>query len=665
MLSILERQNKTACVSQAAMKGVLFMKRAPQHDDLLKMKFLAQPTPSPDGSKIAFTVSSANLDENRYNSDLWLHDLASGSTRQLTGSGREKFFNWTPDGSALVFASERGDAPKETTRFWRLPIDGGEAQHLFDLPYQCGYIWPLADGKFLVKALIKAKEPNPEEASYSVFTELPFSSNGSGFTPSRRWALLLWDSSEEKRLTGPDWDVEMATLSPDGSRVLLTAAVWHDVRPKKNSVYEIDLASGKPELKSSRLDWRFNYAGYRNGRIVVQATDCVRGGLNQDYQFFDISGKKPELIAGDLDNWFRDSVCCDVHYGVGERQSFYVRDGQIICLATRGYKSNLYAVESDGAWRALTDLNAVNDFGVAGSTVAFVGHQGLNLQELFVLQGGETVRLTSFNDGLTGELELSKPEHFTYKNDVGQDLDGWIMKPYGFADGKKYPAVFHIHGGPKAAFGEVYFHEMQCWAARGYSVIYTNPRGADGRTDDFDDIRGHYGDWDYSDLMTFVDECLKQAPFIDPAELFVTGGSYGGYMTNWIVGHTDRFKAACAQRSISNWTSMYGSTDIGFFFVDDQHVEGTPWDYPERYWNDSPLKFAANIKTPLLLIHSDKDMRCDMNQATQIFTALKVRGVECRFCLFHEETHELSRSGKPKERLARLREIADWFDCHK
>ena len=245
----------------------------------------------------------------------------------------------------------------------------------------------------------------------------------------------------------------------------------------------------------------------------------------------------------------------------------------------------------------------------------------------------------------------------------GWQLDGWYMKPIGCEEGRKYPTILHIHGGPKSAFGGVYFHEMQCWASRGYAVIYCNPRGGDGRPGGFDDIRGFYGVKDYSDIMAFTKWCVANLPFVDEKNVGVTGGSYGGYMTNWIVTQTDFFKAAAAQRPISNWVSKFGSCDIGYYYVEDQHG-GRPWDACEQAWQESPLKHVANVKTPLLLIQSQEDFRCERDQSFQMFTALKVLGVECRMCLFNGENHELSRSGRPKNRLARLREIAAWFDGH-
>lgn len=247
------------------------------------------------------------------------------------------------------------------------------------------------------------------------------------------------------------------------------------------------------------------------------------------------------------------------------------------------------------------------------------------------------------------------------KTEKGINIEGWIMKPVDFDKNKKYPGILNIHGGPKTVYGEVFFHEMQYWANEGYAVFFCNPRGSDGRGNEFSDIRGKYGTVDYDDLMRFTNFILENYPFINEDRLGVTGGSYGGFMTNWIIGHTNRFKAAASQRSISNWISKFCTTDIGYYFVNDQQ-DATPWNDVDKLWFHSPLKYAHKVTTPTLFIHSEEDYRCWLPEGLQMFTALKYHGVEARLCMFRGENHELSRSGKPKHRIRRLKEITDWFN---
>ena len=240
----------------------------------------------------------------------------------------------------------------------------------------------------------------------------------------------------------------------------------------------------------------------------------------------------------------------------------------------------------------------------------------------------------------------------------------------------KFPCILHIHGGPATVFGSVYHHEMQLWANAGFYVIFCNPRGSDGRGGAFEDICDRYGGIDYEDLMAFTDEALRRCPKIDPERLGVTGGSYGGFMTNWIIGHTDRFKAACSQRSISSWTVFEHTSDIGYSFtkyhqgartrdaeaVRAEGSDGQPRSGREQLWAHSPLAAAPNCKTPTLFIHSDRDYRCWMAEGISMFTALQMNGCPSKMVLFHDETHELSRSGKPKNRIHRMEEILAWME---
>ena len=219
----------------------------------------------------------------------------------------------------------------------------------------------------------------------------------------------------------------------------------------------------------------------------------------------------------------------------------------------------------------------------------------------------------------------------------------------------------NIHGGPRCAYGTGFFHEMQYWANKGYAVIFANPRGSSGNGSGHALLKGDFGGRDYDDLMSFVDATLDQIDFIDSSRLGVTGGSYGGVMTNWIIGHTDRFRAAASQRSISNWTSFEAMSDIGYNFGQN-YTGGNPWNNVEALWNQSPLAYADKVKTPTLFIHSEEDYRCPLPEGIQMYSALQFFGVPSRIVIFKDENHELSRNGKPLNRIKRLQEIINWFE---
>ena len=266
-----------------------------------------------------------------------------------------------------------------------------------------------------------------------------------------------------------------------------------------------------------------------------------------------------------------------------------------------------------------------------------------------------------FSGSVTGQRMVGETLYFL--NTDGVDIDGFVMKPVGYEPGKRYPGILHIHGGPKMVFGPGFHHEMQLWAVSGFFVCYCNPRGSCGKGNAFADLQGKYGEVDFRDLMEFTDEVLRRYPEIDADRMGVAGGSHGGFMTNWVIGHTDRFRCAVSQRSIANYVGDYLLSDIGYYYVPDQQL-GTIWEHPERLWKASPLTYADRVKTPTLFIHADKDYRCTLANGLEMFAALKLHGVESKLCMFYGENHGLSREEKPSNRISRLSEILHWMEEH-
>lgn len=287
------------------------------------------------------------------------------------------------------------------------------------------------------------------------------------------------------------------------------------------------------------------------------------------------------------------------------------------------------------------------------------------LQELYLydMNTKECTLISVFNTKVLKNKYVAKPEKVSVlSNNI--EIEGWVLKPKDFDHEKSYPAILDIHGGPKTVYGEVFYHEMQVWANKGYFVYFLNPVGSDGRGNEFADIRGKYGMDDYQNIMDFTDKVLDLYPSIDASKLAVTGGSYGGFMTNWIIGHSKRFVCAASQRSISNWISFYGVSDIGVRFTKDQQGVDDLVNDQEKLWWHSPLKYVNEVETPTLFIHSDQDYRCPMEQAMQMFTAIRARNIESKLVYFKGENHELSRGGKPIHRVKRLSEITNWIKSY-
>jgi len=277
--------------------------------------------------------------------------------------------------------------------------------------------------------------------------------------------------------------------------------------------------------------------------------------------------------------------------------------------------------------------------------------------------GGALRRVTGANEELLALRWVATPERVEFRGADGWTIEGWLLRPRDFDPEKSWPLVLEVHGGPHGAYGHAFFHEFQVLAGRGYVVLYTNPRGSHGYGNAF--VQACVGDWggnDYIDLMNAVDHA-QSLGWVDPERLYVTGGSYGGFMTNWMVGHTGRFRAAVTQRSISNNVSAFGTSDIGWHFWEHEHG-ATPWRDPHKLVERSPLTFVENVRTPLLILHAERDLRCPIEQAEQLFTALKVLGREAVLVRYQDDNHDLTRGGKPRNRIDHCRRIVDWFDSH-
>ena len=645
--------------------------------DLLRYRFLSAPRFSPDGSRIAFAVHRADLEGKRYLSDLWVYSLNTETCTPLTASGAERAFCWDPSGAALIFVSGRAHQPAEgassgpdadpdarTARIYSIPVTGGEARLLAEVPREVTELWALDEGRLLLWTVDPREPERFEDADYRVLEQIPFCTNGKGFTAQSRRTLSLFTpaSGELRDLSPRDMEVRRVRLSADRRRALVTGVVYRDVMPETSGVWEFDLESGEMAERVPQAHFAWSCADAFAGGLLLTGTDMKRHGHNENVRFYLAGDGAPKCLTPELDRGLRNSVICDCRYGLTDQaQAFRVDGDRAWFVSTDGYRSHLHTVDAHGGVVQVSqELRSIEDYDVRDGRAAVVGLEGLGLQELYLVEAGRERRLTDFNAAALEGKDLSVPEYVRLENGTPEGLDCWYMRPVGFEVGKKYPTLLHIHGGPKMTFGDVFVHEMQCWAAEGFAVLFCNPRGSDGKGNAFADIRGRYGTVDYEDLMAFVDWASDTLPFVDRDRLGVTGGSYGGFMTNWIVGRTDRFRAAVTQRSICNWVSMAGITDIGYFFVPDQQAADI-WSGVDELWNQSPLKYADQARTPTLIIHSDEDHRCELSQGLQFFTALRRNGVEARLCVFKGENHELSRSGRPRPRLARMREIVRWF----
>ena len=659
-------------------------------DLFTQYKFLSGLRFGPQGD-VAFLAAQADVGENTYRKDLWLQPR-EGEAFPLTTDGKTGGFLW--DGPhTLLFQSGRDpeqkkclEAGEEYTAFYRLDTRGGEARKAFDVPLSASLVDKVQEGVYLLsvqwdlrfsKAYAlkgSAKEQllqeKREEQDYQVLDELPFYFNGAGYINKQRTALFLYEEATGKltRVTRETFSTGSVHLHPDGKQLLFTGQSYTTKRKHKTGAYVYDLETGKTRELLKPRTYDLYDALWWGEKILLLGTDGKRYGLNENVQFYTLDPATGEVaLLAPYEDALGSSVGSDCRLGGG--QEWLVEDGKLYFTATIRNASQVFCLEESGDIRPVyTQEGSVDCLDVQGDTLCFVGMQEGKLQEIYSWDTTTHTRVqrTHLNEAVLAGRYVAAPEKLPYENE-GVDLDGWVLRPKDFDPQKTYPAILDIHGGPKTVYGEVFYHEMQFWASRGYFVFFTNPRGGDGRGNEFADLKGKYGTIDYSDLMTFTDRVLEKYPQIDPEHLYVTGGSYGGFMTNWIVGHTHRFRAAATQRSITNWVSFGLISDIGETFGRDQMGLGakdTVWNSVEKLWLHSPLQYLDKCTTPTLVLHSDQDYRCPLTEGYQMYGALQQLGVETRMIIFHGENHELSRSGKPRHRIRRLQEITQWFENH-
>ena len=648
-------------------------RRAMVPADLTRLRFLTDPAISPDGSRIAFVLTTLSEEKDEYLSNIWLIDASGGTPRRFTaGPGRDTAPRWSPDGRRLAFLSERDG--KKKAQLYVMASDGGEPTRLTEL--KTGVADPVwaPDGTRLafISRVGGWQEPDdPEEKERSkparVISTLKHKMNGEGFIYDRRPHAFVIDvdGGAPRQITDGDFADATPAWSPDGGTIAFVSA-RHDDRDLDNraDVWVVSAAGGEPRRVTDTAGPVGYPAFSPDGASIafLGSRHVNEAGRNMRLFTVPTAGGVPTCLSPSLD---RTGIA--LHGNAGPA---WTPDGQTLLFAVEDQGDvALYRVplgrEPERIVSGERQVTGVST-SARGDRVAFAATTATSPAELFVsdASGRGERGLFDPNAAWKDEVWVSPPERFRYSR-AGLTLDGWIMKPFGFDPGGRYPALLNIHGGPHTQYGHNFFDEFQIQAAAGYVVLFTNPRGSQGYGEAF--TRGVVGDWgggDYEDVMAGLDEALRRYDFIDPARLGVLGGSYGGYLTSWIVGHTSRFAAACSERAVNNYDSMFGTSDIGHYFQEWESGGRTPWDDPQWYRDRSPLTYARHVTTPLLIIHSEDDLRCPMEQAEQLFTALRKLRKEVLFVRFPGENHELSRTGRPRHRLARFGFILDWFGKH-
>ncbi len=637
---------------------------------------------SPDGRRLAFEVTRADMEKNEYRTDVYI--ACGGEARQVTWSFDAGIVLWDDDDTLILRRSLPDDAPGVTALF-RLSMSGGEARPWVTLPFRLKKMEKLKNG-YVAEGTIRTDDPDayldsPErrlekageqktESDYHVIDEVPYWHNGAGYINGLRSALFSVRIKDGKavckRLTDPAFGTE--SFCTDGEKVFYSGSVKRGRASLYDQVYVWNASTGRTGTLWGKSDRSFGGLFMLDGKLYGRVSDMQAYGVNQTPDICEIGKNSLRKVFTPPVSLYSSVLGDTAEGGEGD----WAGEGEYLTLATIEDHNAVLAMTpgEDGRFtcRTLWERKGLTCTMTACRDKIALVYQGWDhAAEVFETDrgGGGFSRITHLNDDALEGRYVAEPLALDYTS-CGLELRGWVLLPRDRSPHKKYPAVLDVHGGPRCAYGETFFHEMQVWVSRGYAVFFTNIKGSDGRGDAFADIRGDYGGTDYQNLMDFTDAVLRAHPGIDPDRLCVTGGSYGGFMTNWIIGHTDRFCCAAGQRSISNWVSMSFISDIGGFFGPDQCAASGLYgdENTEKLWAHSPLRYADRAVTPTLFIHSDEDYRCPLPEGMQMMQALAQRGVETRMVIFRGENHELSRSGKPKHRIRRLKEITDWFEKH-
>jgi dipeptidyl aminopeptidase/acylaminoacyl peptidase len=687
-------------------------KRNIQETDIFHFRWIADPQISPDGARVAFVRVVVNEKRDGYDTSIWTVSTAGNEPpAPLTTGQRDTAPRWSPDGRMLLFLRGGEEAGKPAPpQIHLLPLTGGEPFAITDLPRGASNPSWSPDGQTILfnsttsdedlakaarKKGAKPGEAKPGEAKPAaakeeeresdvrVITRAIYRFNGQGYLdPKRRnhiWTVSVPAAAGEmpnpKQLTQGAFDEQNPTWSPDGKLIYFTATrvvePYYD--PATSILYSMPAEGGKIR----RVTWHEGtigaFAVSKDGKRIA-----FRGAITRPVRSYNepnlyvaeaAPGATPRDAAPSLDGDVGSTLAGDQKppRGGGGSRPVWSADGRsVIDYVEQQGRVNLLRFDLASGRTEPVTSGAQEVFGFSvtpdGSKTVAVISSAVNIGDLYMVEGGgKLTRLTDINRELFSQLNLTAPEEIWYSSFDGKKIQTWVQKPPDFQEGKKYPLILNIHGGPHAGYGHTFDHEFHWMAAKGYVVLYPNPRGSSGYGQEFGNIIQHkYPGDDHKDLMAGVDELIKRG-YIDENKLGITGGSGGGVLTNNAITLTDRFKAAVSQRSISDWTSFWYTADFTLFTP--SWFRGAPWQEREDFAARSAITNVEKIKTPLMLIEGEADLRTPPTAGgEQLFRALKFLRRPVVMVRFPDETHDLSRNGKPWHRVERLQHIVNWFD---
>jgi dipeptidyl aminopeptidase/acylaminoacyl peptidase len=667
-------------------------------DDVLAIQLTDDPQISPDGAQIAFVRTEIDRDRYEYHRSIWLASTSGGEPRRLTNGPGDSAPRWSPDGRTLAFlrgpaapaqpkSREERDTGKAQAQLWLLPLEGGEPRQLTHLRHGAGAaVWAPDGGSIAFAA--QTGQPDDDAVDDAAIDGKDFPRvrtidqlwhklDGEGFIYELRAHLFSVPvaGGEPRQLTDGDWNDGEISWSPDGRTLAFTSDrneerwVW-----PASSVWTLDLVGGALKRLTEETLGAGAPSWSPDGKRLAFIGSPRRGGVGHT-DLYVVAADQAEpgqrLLSADFTPDCSDSCIDDQRAHGGHHLGWSADSRDILLLASARGATHLYAAPADGAEQprqlttgdiriyAFTEDRAAQTLALAIATPRIPGD--IFAQSLAAGADASPRRLTEVNAALLAEVEIAEPEEFTYQGVDGWEMQGWTLRPPQADRATPLPTILEVHGGPAAMYGHSFFLEFQLLAARGYAVVYVNPRGSTGYGRVFSGaVIKDWGGKDFADIMAGLDAAIARGG-IDPQRVGIAGGSYGGFMTNWALGHSDRFKAGVTMRCVANMATMFGVSDIGWSLAIDE-LEATPWDDLDTLMRFSPISYVKNIHAPLLILHSDNDLRCPLEQGQQVYSALKYLGQTTRMVIFEGQSHDLSRNGHPRSRVRRLNEIVGWFE---
>ncbi|KZN60234.1 hypothetical protein N473_24960 [Pseudoalteromonas luteoviolacea CPMOR-1] len=634
-------------------------------EDYFDFVYMHNPQISPNNDVILFVKQTVNDDASGRNNQIYKIDK-QGGVSEFTQGKRDRSPKWSADGSQVAFIR----SVDGQSQVFVMPANGGEAKAVTSLEQSLSdFEWFPSGDKLLLSLNVANNDSDNNqnlkdskkraEPDTVIVKHAKYLSNGSGYLSDKRTHLFEFDLKTKvltQLTSGADWNANSPVISNNGSSIYFHAnKTGQEYEGNDNSdIYHLEMSSKRVTAVTQHPHAQFSASLGTDNKALAYLH------MEDSYEQVDLmllthDAKKPVNLTKNFDR--------------NAKPAIWSADNKHLYFATNDHGANrLFAVSVDsGEVTRLLDKNQkIGNLAVSsdGQFLVFTAESSTELPELYRLdlRSKQVSKLTSFNDKLSNEKALSPAEEVWFVNEKGMKVQGFVHKPLNFDKRKSYPVILNIKGGPGGMWGHQWFFENQMYAAQGYAVVYVNYRGSSGYGIAHSQaVRKDYGGADYRDNMQFLDNVLAKNPWMNKDKLYVTGGSHGGFLTNWITTKTDRFKAAVTQRSVSSWISEAGTQE---YTPNQMTIEfgGHLWNNFDAYWDRSPLKYADNVKTPTLIIHSDADMITPIGQAQEWFYALKVNEVPVEMVIFKGETHSLSRSGKPTNLVARIEHILQWFE---